>query len=65
MPYTQDESYYLLDAGPDAAVYLGLRDDVDQRRCWRDLDAAQRGGPPFPAERHVEPLAGARSTTTS
>jgi mannose-6-phosphate isomerase class I len=26
MTYTQDESYYLLDAGDDAGVYLGLRD---------------------------------------
>ncbi len=25
MPYTQDESYYLLDAAEHAAVYLGLR----------------------------------------
>ena len=30
--YTQDESYYLMDAGPDATVFLGLRDDVDPQR---------------------------------
>ena len=28
MHYTQDESYYMLDAGDDAVVYLGLKDDV-------------------------------------
>ncbi len=25
MAYTQDESYYMLDAGEDACVYLGLK----------------------------------------
>jgi len=53
MPYTQDESYYLLDAGPDATVFLGLCDDVDPRAMLGELEAAQRGGPPFQAERHV------------
>ncbi|MBK8980525.1 MAG: class I mannose-6-phosphate isomerase [Planctomycetes bacterium] len=51
--YTQDESYYLLDAGPGAAVHLGLRDDVDPRAMLDELAAAQRGGPAFAAERHV------------
>jgi len=51
--YTQDESYYLMDAGPDATVFLGLRDDVDPRRMLADLAEAQRGGVSFPAERHV------------
>ena len=32
MHYTQDESYYLLDAAPDAVVYLGLKSGVDPRR---------------------------------
>ena len=32
MNYTQDESYYLLDAGPDAAVYLGLKTGVSSAR---------------------------------
>lgn len=51
--YTQDESYYLLDAEPGAQVYLGLREDVDPDAMMADLQVAQQGGPAFPAERHV------------
>lgn len=53
MHYTQDESYYLLDAKPDAAVYLGLREGIDPAAMARDLAAAQAGGPAFPAERYA------------
>lgn len=53
MPYTQDESYYLLDAAPDAIVYLGLREDVDRGTMAESLGSAQNGGPPFPAEAFV------------
>jgi mannose-6-phosphate isomerase class I len=53
MPYTQDESYYLLDAEPDAVVFLGLRPGVDRVRMAKELEAAQAGGPPFPAENYV------------
>lgn len=53
MQYTQDESYYLLDAGKDACVYLGLKNNVDATAMERDLRAAQAGGPPFPAESYV------------
>jgi hypothetical protein len=51
--YTQDESYYLLDASPDAHVYLGLRTEVDPDRMLDDLQRAQNGGPAFPADKHV------------
>ena len=53
MHYTQDESYYLLDAGPEATVYLGLKEGVDPAAMVRDLEAAQAGGPGFPAEKHA------------
>ena len=54
--YTQDESYYLLDAEPDAQVYLGLRTGVDPEQMLSDLRQAQEGGRPFPAEEHVNLL---------
>jgi mannose-6-phosphate isomerase class I len=53
MNYTQDESYYLLDAGEGASVYLGFKDDVDRESMIRDLRAAQEGGPDFPVEKYV------------
>jgi len=53
MTYTQDESYYLLDARDDAVVYLGLRDDADPARMMSDLRAAAAGGAPFPTEDHI------------
>jgi hypothetical protein len=52
--YTQDESYYILDAGPDAEVFLGVRDDVEPAAMLADLRAAQADpAQPFPDERHV------------
>ena len=54
MHYTQDESYYLLDAqGEDPCVYLGIRTGADPEEMCRALEEAQSGGPAFPAERFV------------
>jgi mannose-6-phosphate isomerase class I len=53
MHYTQDESYYMLDAGLDASVYLGLKDDVDPLSMRRDLEIAQAGGAHFPADKYA------------
>lgn len=54
MPYTQDESYYLLDAGQDACVYLGLQEHIDSAAMIRELGhAATSLDPHFESQRHV------------
>lgn len=32
MHYTQDESYYILDAKEDACVYLGMKENINQKK---------------------------------
>ncbi len=54
MDYTQDESYYLLDAEPGAHVYLGLKDGADRDAMLRDLRRAQEEADfDFPAESYI------------
>jgi mannose-6-phosphate isomerase class I len=53
IPYTQDESYYLLDSKQDGSVYLGLKEGIDREAMIRDLRAAQKGPLPFAAEKYV------------
>jgi len=53
MDYTQDESYYMLDAGEDGCVYLGLKAGINREAMMAELRAAQNSGPPFMAEDYV------------
>ncbi len=54
MAYTQDESYFILDAKEDGGVYLGLREGIDPASMIRDLELAQESAAhPFPAEKYV------------
>lgn len=51
--YTQDESYYLLDAEEDATVYLGLKTGVNPEEMIAALNEAQATGIAFDTERYV------------
>ncbi len=53
MAYTQDESYYMLDADDDAVVYLGVKTGVDPEEMVAALRAATDGEHPFDAEKYV------------
>lgn len=53
MHYTQDESYYLLEAEPGAEVYLGTQTGIDPQEMLNDLASAQRGEKAFDDEKFV------------
>lgn len=53
MNYTQDESYYILDAQENACVYLGLQEGIDKKQMIDDLRAAQKGEIIFDAEKYI------------
>ena len=53
MHYTQDESYYLLDAAPGAGVYLGFRDGVDAAAMVGNLKEAHEKSLPFEVYQYV------------
>ena len=58
MAYTQDESYYILDAEEGACVYLGLKEGVEIADLIAALEEAQKGEAPFDAEKYINIPAG-------
>lgn len=56
MTYTQDESYYILDAKKDASVYLGFKTGVDEKAFKEDLVIASRGDVSFDAEKYINKI---------
>ncbi|WP_291259153.1 class I mannose-6-phosphate isomerase [Fusobacterium sp.] len=53
MHYTQDESYYILDAKDNAVVYLGVKEKINPVEMIKNLEEAQRGNESFDDERFV------------
>lgn len=56
MYYTQDESYYMVDADEDAVVYLGVKTGVDKNAMIADLREAQKGELVFDTEKYVNKI---------
>ena len=54
MSYTQDESYYILDAKEGAFVYLGLKEETVPEKMLNALEKVQQDGGNFDAEKYVE-----------
>ena len=53
-PYTQDESYYIMDAAEDAKVYLGLKEGISPEELKKDLYNADKDYSVFPDEKYIE-----------
>lgn len=56
MHYTQDESYYILEAQPHAVVYLGTKTGIEPQAMLDDLKAAARGEKTFDDARFVNQI---------
>ncbi|HAT1614236.1 TPA: mannose-6-phosphate isomerase [Raoultella ornithinolytica] len=56
MHYTQDESYYILEAQPYAVVYLGTKTGIEPQAMMDDLKAAARGEKTFDDARFVNQI---------
>ena len=55
MHYTQDESYYLLDAGENTRVFLGCKNGTEREALQKALSDSQRTGQ-FDAEQFVNAI---------
>jgi len=53
MQYTQDESYYILDAEKGASVYLGLKEGINCEDLANDLKRASQGEENFPVDKYI------------
>ena len=53
MHYTQDESYYILDAKDDATVYLGVKNNTKLNELMEDLKKAEESDYRFPDEKYI------------
>jgi len=59
-PFTQDETYYILDCKPGARVFLGFREGVDPAAFRSELERGAVEGRPVDVEKHVATVAAHR-----
>lgn len=51
--YTQDESYYILEATDNSTIYLGVKNNTDKDELVADLRKATSGDFEFPDEKYI------------
>jgi mannose-6-phosphate isomerase class I len=54
LPYTQHETYYVMETTPGAKIFLGLREDADLEAFRAEAEQAENPGRPFEPERYLE-----------
>lgn len=52
--FTQDETYYILDAGEGAEVYLGFQEDIDPVQFCKELEQSNDENVPVEITKHVQ-----------
>lgn len=53
MTYTQNESYYILQAGEHSTIYLGVTEGTEKEELFRELKKAENGDYRFPDEKYI------------
>jgi mannose-6-phosphate isomerase class I len=54
LPYTQHETYYVMETTPGASIFLGLRDDADVEVFREEAERAEQPGVPFDPGRYLQ-----------
>ena len=52
MPYTQNESYYILQASEKSTIYLGVKEGTEKAELFNELRKAEKGDYRFPVKKH-------------
>ncbi|WP_251866141.1 class I mannose-6-phosphate isomerase [Enterococcus malodoratus] len=53
MPYTQNESYYILQASEKSTIYLGVKEGTEKEELFDELRKAEKGGYRFKDEKYI------------
>ncbi|MDT8400315.1 MAG: class I mannose-6-phosphate isomerase [Bacteroidales bacterium] len=51
--FTQEEAYYIMDAGDDALVFLGFRESIDPLEFRKELEQSYSEGLPLEIDKHI------------